>query len=388
MIDRILKNKLLHFASMYPIVTVTGPRQSGKSTLIKSTFHDYRYVSLEEPDMREFATSDPRGFLTTFTDKTIIDEAQRVPSLFSYIQSIIDEKNNAGMYVLAGSHNFLLMEAINQSLAGRTAILKLLPLSHNEMIRGGIHFEDLNEEIFKGSYPRIYDKNLDCWDFYQFYIETYVQRDVRLIKNIGNLDTFIKFLKLSAGRIGQLLNMSSLANDCGVSVGTITQWLSILEASYVCYTLKPEHAKYSKRLVKTPKLYFFDTGLACSLLGIRSVDQLETHFLRGGLFENFMINEFIKRSFNSVEEPQLMFWRNSQGDEVDLVDYSGSHVQCYELKSSTTFNPEFFKGLTKWASLQSSNNFELNCLYGGDKSMTTSQGNVFGWKTFLENTFP
>mgnify|MGYP003287466557 FL=1 len=282
MIERILKSKLIEMANKYPIVTLTGPRQSGKSTLLRNSFQDYEYVSLEDPDMRLFATDDPRGFLSTYPDKTIIDEVQRVPSLFSYIQTHTDKENKEGMYMLAGSHNFLLMESVNQSLAGRTAVLKLLPFSHYEMEKGEILPSNVNEEIFKGAYPRIYDKAINPDDYYPFYIQTYVERDVRLLRNIGDLSKFIKFLKLCAGRIGQLLNLSSLANECGISVTAATNWLSILEASYICYLLKPDYNNYAKRLVKTPKLYFYDTGLACSLLDIQNTEQITTHFLRGG----------------------------------------------------------------------------------------------------------
>lgn len=290
MIERILKTRLLELTKKYPIVTLTGPRQSGKSTLLKTSFPEYKYVSLENPDMRLFATEDPRGFLATYSDKTIIDEAQRIPSIFSYIQTHTDKENREGMYLLAGSHNFLLMESINQSLAGRTAILRLLPFSHLEMKEGNILPPTVNEEIFKGAYPRLYDKDITPTDYYPFYIQTYVERDVRLMRNIGDLSKFIRFLKLCAGRIGQLLNVSSLANECGVSVTTATSWISILEASYICYLLKPDYNNYAKRLVKAPKLYFYDTGLACSLLDIRNADQTATHFLRGGLFENLVIN--------------------------------------------------------------------------------------------------
>ena len=317
MIERALKTRLLAMSSKYPVVTLTGPRQSGKSTLLKSLFADYQYVSLEDPDMRLLVQNDPRNFIKTYNDKTIIDEVQRTPELFSYLQTHIDKHNKEGMYLLAGSHNFLLMQSIGQSLAGRTAILKLLPFSHHEMKSSGILPNSVNEEILKGSYPRIYDKDIPPTDFFPFYIQTFVERDVRLLKNIGDLSKFIRFIKLCAGRIGQLLNFSSLANDCGISVSTATEWASLLEASYIIHLLKPDHRNFSKRLIKTPKLYFYDTGLACSLLEIKSETQLNTHYLRGSLFENLVINEFIKNSFNKGEEPLLTFWRDKTGNEVD-----------------------------------------------------------------------
>ena len=296
MINRTLKDKLLSLAKQYPILTLTGPRQSGKSTLLQNTFPNYRYVSLEDPDMREFAQTDPRGFLRSYSNRVILDEVQRVPTLFSYLQTHVDQINDVGMFLLAGSQNFLLMPNVTQSLAGRAAVLKLLPFSHTELFAANRLPETLEEEIFQGMYPRIYDKSLNANEYYRFFTETYVQHDVRLLKNIGDLDSFIRFLKLCAGRIGQLLNLSSLANDCGISVPTAKNWLSVLEASYIAYTLKPFHSKFSKRFVKTPKLYFYDTGLACSLLGIRTANDLESHFLRGGLFENLIVNEFIKNA--------------------------------------------------------------------------------------------
>ena len=380
MIERILKQKLLEMTNKYPIVTLTGPRQSGKSTLLKTSFPDYKYVSLEDPDMRLFATDDPKGFLATYPDKTIIDEVQHVPSLFSYIQTYTDNENREGMYLLAGSHNFLLMENVNQSLAGRTAILKLLPFSHREMKEGGILPKNVDEEIFKGAYPRIYDKNIEPDDYYPFYIQTYVERDVRLMRNIGDLSKFIRFLKLCAGRIGQLLNLSSLANECGISVTAATAWISILEASYICYLLRPDFNNYAKRLVKTPKLYFYDTGLACSLLEIQNAEQISTHFLRGGLFENLVINEFIKEAYNKGAEPKLTFWRDSTGNEIDLLRTEGGKQYAYEIKSGATYSPDFFKGISKWAKLSGATPDQCFAIYNGDREMKTSLGEVLSWK--------
>ncbi len=378
MIERTLKIKLLDLINKYPIVTLTGPRQSGKSTLLRASFPDYKYVSLEDPDMRLFSTEDPRGFLATYPDKTIIDEVQRVPSLFSYIQTHTDNINKEGMYLLAGSHNFLLMEKINQSLAGRTAILKLLPFSHYELTTGGVIQSSVDDEIFKGSYPRIYDKDIAPADYYPFYIQTYVERDVRLIRSIGDLSKFIRFLKLCAGRIGQLINLSSLANECGVSVTTATSWISILEASYICYLLKPDHNNYAKRLVKAPKLYFYDTGLACSLLDIRNTAQVKTHFLRGGLFENMVINEFVKMAYNKGEDPNLSFWRDSTGNEVDLLLTEGGKQYAYEIKSGATYSTDFFKGISKWAKLSNTPSERCYTIYNGE-NIKTSQGDVLSW---------
>lgn len=379
MIKRTLQTKLLEFAKKYPIVTLTGPRQSGKSTLLRHSFPDYEYISLEDPDTRLFATDDPRGFLATYPDKTIIDEAQRVPALFSYIQTHVDKTGGEGMYLLAGSHNFLLMESINQSLAGRTAILKLLPFSHAEMQGDGILPQTVDKEIFQGAYPRLYDKELTPADYYSFYIQTYVERDVRLMKNIGDLSKFIRFIKLCAGRIGQLLNLSSLANECGVAVSTISAWISVLEASYICYLLKPDYNNYAKRLVKAPKLYFYDTGLACSLLDIRTPEEVSIHFLRGGLFENLVINEFIKTAYNKGEEPNLTFWRDSTGNEVDLLQYIGGKRYAYEIKSGATFSLDFFKGISKWAKLSGTDPEQCFVIYNGEKNMKTSTGKLTKW---------
>ena len=330
MIERTLQTKLLEFVKKYPIVTLTGPRQSGKSTLLRHSFPDYKYISLEDPDIRLFATDDPRGFLATYPDKTIIDEVQRVPALFSYIQTHVDKEGREGMYLLAGSHNFLLMESINQSLAGRTAILKLLPFSHVEMQKSGILPQTVDKEIFQGAYPRLYDKDLTPSDYYSFYIQTYVERDVRLMKNIGDLSKFIRFIKLCAGRIGQLLNQSSLANECGVAVSTISAWISVLEASYICYLLKPDYNNYAKRLVKAPKLYFYDTGLACSLLDIRTPEQVSTHFLRGGLFENLVINEFIKATY--IRGKNLISHSGAIAPVMKLICYSISTENNMRMK--------------------------------------------------------
>lgn len=382
MIHRLLQPKLIELAKQYRVITLTGPRQSGKSTLLRHTFPEYKYVSLEDPDMRLLASSDPKGFLETYPDKIIIDEVQRVPDLFSYIQTHVDLANKEGMYMLAGSHNFLLMQSVTESLAGRTAVLKLLPFSHKEMYDGGILPLPIDKELFYGAYPRIFDKRLDPVIYYQSYLQTYIERDVRMLKNIGDLNNFIKFIKLCAGRIGQLLNLSSLANECGIAVSTVKEWLSVLEASYICYRLEPDYNNFNKRLVKTPKLYFYDTGLACSLLNITSVDQLSSHYLKGGLFENLVINELIKNSYNNALMPNLTFWRDSTGNEVDLIDYSFGERKAYEIKSSHTFSMEFFKGLIKWSQLSHNSENNNYVIYNGKEELKTSHGTVVPWEVF------
>ena len=377
MITRTLQTTIERLSQKYPVVTLTGPRQSGKSTLLRHAFPDYQYISLEDLDMREFASNDPRGFLATYPRQTILDEVQRVPSLMSYIQTHIDKTNESGMYLLAGSHNFLLMESVNQSLAGRTAILKLLPFSRREMQDGRVLRATINEQIYYGAYPRLYDKGLQPDEFYPFYIQTYVERDVRELKNIGDLSRFTRFIKLCAGRIGQLLNLSSLAVECGISVPTATSWLSVLEASYICYLLRPDWNNFSKRLVKSPKLYFFDTGLACSLLDIKSPEQLDSHYSRGALFENMVIINFIKKAWHEGKETDLRFWRDSQGNEVDLLIYdNGDTPTAYEIKSGATFHPDFFRGLTKWASISNTDIDKLNVIYGGANGLQTANGRL------------
>ena len=381
MIERDIAGRLLFLIEKFPIVTLTGPRQSGKSTLLKNILTDCHYVSLEDPDLMAFARDDPRSFIRTYADKTIIDEAQRVPALFSYLQTHTDLAGREGMYCLAGSHNFLLMESISQSLAGRTAILKLLPFSHSEMCNAKILPKTTDEEIFYGSYPRIFDKSIAPTDYYPPYIQTYLERDVRTLKNIGNMTDFLRFTQLCAGRIGQLLNLSSLANDCSISVSTASAWLSILETSYICYTLRPDHRNYTKRLVKTPKLYFYDTGLACALLGIRSAMQVNTHYLRDALFENLVINEFVKTSLHRGQEPILSFWRDKTGLEIDLVRYCGEEAEVYEIKSSATYSSDFFRNLSKWAKLSGATPEQCHVIYDGEMDLTTTEGHVHAWKT-------
>ena len=380
MINRELKCRLLEMSQKYPVVTLTGPRQSGKSTLLKDSFADYKYVSLEDPDIRLFAQNDPRGFISTYPDKTIIDEVQRVPELFSYLQTHVDNEGKEGMYFLAGSHNFLLMQSIGQSLAGRTAILKLLPFSHNEMKLGNILPSDIDREIFNGSYPRLYDKSISPTDFYPYYIQTYVERDIRILKNIEDLSKFIRFIKLCAGRIGQLINLSSLAIDCGIAVSTAQAWISVLEASYIIYLLKPDFNNFSKRLIKTPKLYFYDTGLACSLLEIKNKEQVSCHFLRGGLFENLVINEFIKSSLNKGDEPRVTFWRDKTGNEIDLLTIKENKQYAYEIKSGATYSQDYFKGISYWAKLSGADTEQCKAIYLGNKNLKTSWGEVIPWR--------
>lgn len=380
MIERNIENKLTHLASKFPIVTLTGIRQCGKSTLLRNCFDDYRYVSLEDIDIRQMAQSDPRGFLQNFPSKTIIDEAQYAPELFSYLQTRVDEVNDTGMYILSGSHNFLLLESVSQSLAGRTAVLRLAPLSVSELTKAKKLPATINEWLFTGGFPRIYDKEIAPTDYFPSYIQTYIERDVRMLKNIGNLSAFTMFIKLCAARIGQLLNIQSIATECGITVNTANSWLSILETSFVVFLLKPYYRNFNKRLVKTPKLYFFDTGLAASLLGMTNSEQIGLHYMRGELFENMVIVEKAKSYYANGLEPQMYFWRDSNQNEVDLLTENGTELHAYEIKSSATMNNDHFKGLKRFAAVANLPVENQTVIYGGDTSMSTMQGNYLSWK--------
>lgn len=378
MIKRVLEEKIKQLAGKFPIISVTGPRQSGKTTLIKSIFPEYRYESLEDPDTRLFATTDPRRFLES-DKKMVIDEIQRVPELFSYLQTKSDKANINGQYIISGSQSFLLNQHISQSLAGRVAILNLMPLSLSELRDHGIPIMGYEKLIYQGFYPRLYDKVISPGDFYPNYIQTYIERDVRLLQNIHDLTLFVRFLKLCAGRVGQLLNLNSLANDCGISPNTAKSWISVLEASYIIFLLQPHYKNFNKRLVKMPKLYFIDTGLASSLLEIRSESQLSTHFLRGALFENFIISEFIKQRLNNGLRSNCYFWRDNKGIEIDCIIENGNQLTPVEIKSGNTFNQDFFKHLNYWNKLSDNSGKNSYLIFGGDSSRNTKDGILLSW---------
>ena len=376
MIARTLQEKIIALAQKFQVITLTGPRQSGKTTLVKAAFSALPYVSLEEPDIRQIALTDPRGFLSNYPEGAILDEIQNTPDLFSYIQRLVDE-NQQIKFILTGSSNFLLMEKISQTLAGRTAVLHLLPFSFAELDPGAQPYESL---IFKGLYPRIYDRAIAPTDFYPAYIQTYIERDVRLIKNIGDINTFIQFARLCAGRIGQLLNLTGLAGDAGISPNTAKAWLSILESSYILYRLQPYHRNFNKRLIKSPKLYFYDTGVACSLLGLREENQVNLHYLKGALFENLIINEFIKRAFHRGENRQPYFWQDNHGKEIDCLLENGEMVTPVEIKSGKTISPSYFNNLKYWRSLAALPEDLGYVVYGGEQSMQTSAGPLISWR--------
>ncbi len=364
MIEREIAVEFRQAMSEFKSVTILGPRQSGKTTLARTVFSQKEYVSLEDPDIRLQAEADPRQFLKRYKDGAIFDEIQRLPNLLSFLQTIMDSSFKKGMYVFTGSHQPLLHEAISQSLAGRTAILNLWPFTIAE-IRNYKKQLDPFELILQGSYPAIYEEKLDCLRFYRSYLETYVQRDVRTIAQLHSMSLFQKFLILLAGRTGQILNYSSISNDLGISSTTVKSWLSILEASFIVFQLQPFFMNIKKRLIRSPKVYFTDVGLATYLLGIKSVDQVERDPLRGGLYENLIVSEIIKNAYNKGIKPEVYFYRDSHGNEVDLLIRNDGKLIPIEIKSASTFTKEFLKSSNKLLNLDlrfSDRNFILlNC---------------------------
>jgi len=387
MIPRDLSSKLRELSGQYPVVTLTGPRQSGKTTLVKAVLPDWRYVSLEEPDVREFALTDPRGFIGAYSENTIIDEAQRAPDLFSYIQTHVDEIGREEVYVLTGSFNFGLMEGISQSLAGRVAILELLPFSFSELERAERLPASIEELMYTGCYPRIYDKNLDPHEWCANYVTTYLERDVRQVKNIADLSIFQRFLKMCAARSGQILNLSALGDDCGITHNTAKSWLSVLEAGYIVYLLRPHHKNFNKRLIKSPKLYFFDTGLLSYLLDVSSSQVLMTHASRGHIFETWVVSEMIKGRTHRGLRENIYFWRDSTGHEIDCVIDQGDRLIPFEIKSGKTVSPDFFKGLRFWSKISKTDASKMYVVYAGSMDQIRNQGNVLSWRSF-GNTIP
>lgn len=381
MYTRDIEPFLRKIAKKYPVVTIIGPRQSGKSTLARHVFDHYTYVSLETPHERELAQVDPLGFFNKHPGSLIIDEVQRVPALLSYLQTFVDEPGNKQKYVLTGSQQLLMMEKVSQSLAGRTVILRLLPFSCHELHQKKKHLE-LNDLLYSGGYPRIFDKRLNPSQWLQQYHQTYVERDVRLLINVGQLDLFQRFLGLCAGRVGQLLNYASLGNDCGISDPTAKSWLSLLQMSFICFTLQPHFKNFNKRITKTPKLYFYDTGLLCYLLKINSPSDLENHPLRGAIFENFIIVEKIKKIYNQGGEPSLYFWRDATGHECDLVEDRGAHLFPGEIKSAMTFQSGFLTNMEFLNRLQKTK--QSDCLgeliYGGKESFVFKGYQIKSWR--------
>lgn len=392
MIKRHLSETVKRAADQYPVIVLTGPRQSGKTTLSLDIFSGYKYVNLEKPDIRNFAIEDPNAFLDRFSSPVILDEVQRVPELFSYLMPIVDADKTPGRFILTGSQNFLLLEAVSQSLAGRCAIFHLLPFSFRELsgqplldvfgfdqhvVSGASGNRDLNQVMHKGFYPPVHDRGYSSYDWFGQYSRTYLDRDARSIVNIGDLDTFERFLRMCAGRSGQILNYSSLAADCGVSVPTAMRWISVLKASFILATIQPHFRNFNKRLIKSPKLYFFDTGLLCYLLGIRSPEELFCHSARGAIFETYVVSELIKNACNAGTEPPLYFWRDSAGHEIDLIIERGENLYPIEIKSGATVASDMFAGLKWWNNLTSGQSGAL--VYGGDESYVRHGFRVLPW---------
>lgn len=378
--EQTIRNLLLGF----PIVTITGPRQSGKTTLAKSIFTAKPYISLEDPDIRQAAIDDPRSFLQRFPDGAVLDEVQRCPDLLSYLQTRVDADGRMGLFILTGSQQFGLLSGISQSLAGRTAFVELLPFSLGELARAGIVPQRVDEMLVKGGYPPLYDREIPYRPWFSAYVTAYIERDVRQVLKVQELETFQRFVRLCAGRTGQLLNLSSLATDCGITHNTAKAWISVLEASYILFQLRPHHANFNKRLVKAPKLYFYDTGLVCWLLGIQTPEQLETHPLRGSIFETFIVAELMKLRFNAGERPGMYFWRDSNGNEVDVIIEQVLHLMPVEIKSGATVARDFFVGLEKWLKLSGDMSVKPLLIYGGEACYLHKGVRVLGWKAIPE----
>ncbi|MGE0589089.1 MAG: ATP-binding protein [Cyclobacteriaceae bacterium] len=379
MIQREAEVSVRKLAKHFRSVAVVGPRQSGKTTLVQKVFANKPYASLENPDERQLASSDPRAFLARFPKGAILDEAQRAPRLFSYLQAILDKEKRDGMFILTGSNNFLLQQGITQTLAGRIGYLDLLPLSVSEIHSQPTSNLSTDKLLLNGCYPEIYDKDRKPSLWYPAYIRTYVERDVKQIRNIENTLTFNRFLKLCAGRIGQMLNVASLSNECGVDIKTTQSWLSILSSSYVIFLLSPHHKNFNKRVVKTPKLYFYDTGLACSLLGIDRENEISNSHFRGALFENLIVVEWLKRIKNRLSNSELFYWRDNKGVEIDLIVDDGKNLIPVEIKSSQTYHQNFLKNLTLWNSFSGAKGGLL--LYDGNLEFKdNSKIEVFNWR--------
>jgi uncharacterized protein len=378
-INRSITTELQDLANHYPVVMVTGPRQSGKTSLCRYMFPDKPYYSLENPDMRNAIISDPRAFFNANADGAIIDEFQRYPEILSYIQGIVDEKKQKGQFILTGSNNVAMLTNVSQSLAGRVAILKLLPFSVSEISEITKKF-NLEDYLYTGFYPGIYANNLNPTKAYRNYYETYIERDVRQLINIKDLVSFQKFIRLCAGRTGQLFNASNLATEVGVTVMTIQSWLSVLQATYVVFMLQPWSVNISKRLVKTPKLYFYDVGLASYLLGIENTKHVETHPLRGSLFENLVVVDLLKKRFNAGMDNNLFFYRDNHGNEIDVIQEAGAGVTAFEIKSAQTFTPHFLKGLDYLRKIAAQFTGESNLIYDGAEEMTINNHNIFNFR--------
>lgn len=381
MIPRQLHQHLLRMAGMFPVITLTGPRQSGKTTLVKAVFPSHTYINLENLDDRAAAAEDPRLFLSRYKKHgVIIDEAQRVPELFSFLQEIVDESGIMGRYILTGSQNFLLMEQIAQSLAGRVAVTNLLQFTYNEL-SGNAELRSIDDILYTGMFPAIYDRDIPAEYYYPSYLQTYIERDVRSLKNIGNLDLFRRFLQLCAGRTGQLLNLSAIGAEAGIDHKTVRSWLSVLEAGFVIFLLPPYFRNFNKRIVKNSKLYFYDTGIVCSLLGLNSAQYMRNFYMRGSLFENYVIAEYLKMGRHQGKIPNIYFWRDNTGNEIDMLIDQGDALHAVEIKSGTTIRRDFFYGLRKFKKYSGISTKNCYLVYGGDKTVQRKDGLIFDWRS-------
>ncbi len=386
MIARDLAPRLTEAAQTWPSITLTGPRQSGKTTLCRALFPQHQYETLEAPDVRAFAAEDPCAFLAQFQEGAVLDEVQRVPDLLSYLQGIIDADPAPGRWILTGSQNLSLLESVSQSLAGRTAVYNLLPLTRGETIRFPRHPETLDETLFTGSYPRIFDEGQEASEWLRSYVATYIERDVRTISNVGDLTTFQRFVTLCAGRTGQLLNYSSLAGDCGISQPTAKAWLGILETSFIAFRLPVLHANLRKRLVKMPKLHFYDTGLVCWLLGIRTPEHLRAHPLRGPILETWVVSEIAKHRANQGEANGISFYRDRNGAEADLIVENPVSTTIIEVKSSETASSSLFDGAKRVRRhlAQSTRGCSVMVVYGGDQHQRRGTDRLIPWRELHE----
>ena len=385
MIPRTALSTVRRLARGFPIVALTGPRQSGKTTLARVAFPGKPYVSLENADQLAYATADTRRFLADYPDGAVIDEVQRCPELFSYLQGWVDERRRMGDFVLTGSQQFGLMSKITQSLAGRVGLVHLLPFSQSELAAAGKAPAGVDNALWQGAYPALYDRGLSPEDWFPNYVATYVERDVRQLLAVRQLGLFQRFLKMCAARSGALLNLSSLAADCGISHVTAREWLTVLEASYIVRLLAPYHRNFGKRLVKTPKLYFLDVGLAAWLLGIRDARAIATHAMRGALFETFVIGEFIKQRHNAGQPAELYFWRDNVGHEIDLLFETGDRLQPVEIKSGMTFSYDWLDAAKRWKAFAGDAALDPWIIHGGDRSFECEGGRGISWRALRES---